>query len=73
MVYRFVSFPCRAAFAKLISHIPFSPDLISRITCTTDVFKAAPGDDSVKEADTGMPNQLLINEYAPGQGISVST
>ncbi|GHJ84485.1 hypothetical protein NliqN6_0887 [Naganishia liquefaciens] len=46
------------------------PDLISRITCTTDVFKAAPGDDSVKEADTGMPNQLLINEYAPGQGIS---
>ena len=27
----------------------------------------------MQDDDTSQPNQLLINEYAPGQGISVSS
>ncbi|KAI5450403.1 hypothetical protein NCC49_003028 [Naganishia albida] len=38
------------------------PDLINRITSTTDVFRS--------DADEGTPNQVLINEYEPGQGIA---
>jgi alkylated DNA repair dioxygenase AlkB len=41
-----------------------SPDLINRINAITNVFHSS-------DDETGAPNQVLINEYERGQGISV--
>ncbi|KAG8881046.1 hypothetical protein FRB98_004570 [Tulasnella sp. 332] len=44
-----------------------SPNLVERITSVTEAFQV-PSDGSA----VGQPNQVLINEYQPSQGISVS-
>ena len=70
---RYCLSPCRTGWLrselkpKSITH--FSPDIISRIDNYLDT--ASDTDFKAEKPVLGI-NQVLVNEYAPGQGISVS-